>query len=168
MPPVKLLLGHQVDPGLWNRPCPQSKRTAEVHDANARGGACRRISHHQGMQGAYNKNWQRNTGIALVAGGLALAWVFNLSRRLEQRCLPHVCRAVLQSCDILPAAHTRCTTQKCPARVGSGLDTLPRVRARELDSRFWYLDGFRSVTTKGEARRSNHEIGIDMRSEACS
>jgi hypothetical protein len=51
------------------------------------------ISHHQGMQGAYNKNWQRNTGMALVAGGLALAWVFNLSRRLEQRFLPHVCPA---------------------------------------------------------------------------
>jgi len=110
MPPVKLLLGYQVDPGLW--------RTDHARNRNAllkcmmlmRGEVLAAATHHQGMQGAYNKNWQRNTGMALVAGGLALAWVFNLSRRLEQRCLPRVCRAVLQSCDILPAAHTRCTT----------------------------------------------------------
>ena len=41
----------------------------------------------QGMQGAYNKNWQRNTGIAVLAGGLVMTYIFNLSRRLEQRCV---------------------------------------------------------------------------------
>ena len=39
----------------------------------------------QGMQGAYNKNWQRNTGLAVLAGGSVIAYIFNLSRRLEQR-----------------------------------------------------------------------------------
>ena len=39
----------------------------------------------QGMQGAYNKNWKRNTGLALAAMGVSVAYVFNLSRRLEQR-----------------------------------------------------------------------------------
>jgi hypothetical protein len=39
----------------------------------------------QGIQGAYNKNWQRNTGLAVLAGGMAIAYIFNLSRRLEQR-----------------------------------------------------------------------------------
>jgi hypothetical protein len=53
-----------------------------------------------------------------------------------------------KSCAILPAAHTRCTTKKYPTRVGSGLDTLPRVRACEFDSSFWYLDGFQRVMTE--------------------
>eukprot|EP00277_Geminigera_cryophila_P033658 CAMPEP_0173119130 /NCGR_PEP_ID=MMETSP1102-20130122/51558_1 /TAXON_ID=49646 /ORGANISM="Geminigera sp., Strain Caron Lab Isolate" /LENGTH=95 /DNA_ID=CAMNT_0014024589 /DNA_START=13 /DNA_END=300 /DNA_ORIENTATION=+ len=38
-----------------------------------------------GIQGAYNKNWQRNTGLAVLAGGLCIGYIFNLSRRLEQR-----------------------------------------------------------------------------------
>ena len=60
----------------------------------------------QGMQGAYNKNWQRNTGMALVAGGLALAWVFNLSRRLEQRC-PSPRAALKLCCEAAPSLPQR-------------------------------------------------------------
>eukprot|EP00292_Cryptomonas_paramecium_P034166 CAMPEP_0113717994 /NCGR_PEP_ID=MMETSP0038_2-20120614/34905_1 /TAXON_ID=2898 /ORGANISM="Cryptomonas paramecium" /LENGTH=94 /DNA_ID=CAMNT_0000645991 /DNA_START=11 /DNA_END=295 /DNA_ORIENTATION=+ /assembly_acc=CAM_ASM_000170 len=38
-----------------------------------------------GMQGAYSKSWARNTGIAFVGIGVAAYFVFQTSRRLEQR-----------------------------------------------------------------------------------
>mgnify|MGYP006892417002 CR=1 FL=1 len=39
----------------------------------------------QGLQGAYNKNWVRNTGIATLLMGGAFVYLFNVSRKLEQR-----------------------------------------------------------------------------------
>ncbi|EKX48833.1 hypothetical protein GUITHDRAFT_151701 [Guillardia theta CCMP2712] len=38
-----------------------------------------------GMQGAHNKNWARNTGIALAASFAFTAYLFNVSRQIEQR-----------------------------------------------------------------------------------
>jgi len=39
----------------------------------------------QGLQGAFNKNWARNTGITLVATVGIMSYVWNLSRQLEEK-----------------------------------------------------------------------------------
>eukprot|EP00960_Hanusia_phi_P038913 753656-Hanusia_phi.AAC.14 len=39
----------------------------------------------QGIQGASNKNWVRNTGLAFAGSFVVMAYIFNLSRKLEQR-----------------------------------------------------------------------------------
>jgi hypothetical protein len=39
----------------------------------------------QGLQGAYAKNWRRNTGIAFVAMGFMSAYVWKLSCALEEK-----------------------------------------------------------------------------------
>ena len=39
----------------------------------------------QGLQGAFNKNWGRNTALAVAAGSVVAYFIFETSRRLEQR-----------------------------------------------------------------------------------
>ena len=39
----------------------------------------------QGMQGAFNKNWKRNTGLAFVAGYAIASYIWSVSKSLEEK-----------------------------------------------------------------------------------